>query len=272
MDESTSIKDLARRIRSNSLKMVSKANASHIGSCLSIADLLAVLYDSILQIRPSQPEWTGRDRFILSKGHAAAALYSVLAEKGFFSKEHLLEYCDNGSLLGGHVSYGVPGVDFSTGSLGHGLPVAVGMALGAKHENLPHRTFVILSDGELNEGSNWEAFLFAPQHHLDNLIVIIDYNKIQSLDKVSAVMELEPLKDKLISFRWAVREINGHNHQDILDTLSEAPFEKGKPCIIIAHTIKGKGISFMEDQLAWHYKSPNPEQLKQALHEIETNS
>ena len=260
---------LARKIRADSLMMVHKANTSHIGTCLSVADLLAVLYGHILKVDPNQPDWPDRDRFILSKGHAAAILYATVAECGFFPIDWLDAYCLDGSKLAGHAtSHGVPGVEVSTGSLGHGLPIGCGMALAGKREHKPYRVFVMLSDGELDEGSNWEAILFAPQHQLDNLIAIVDYNKIQSFGAVSEVLELAPLADKWRAFRWAVREIDGHDHAQIESALSSMPFEPGKPSVIIAHTVKGKGISFMENQLAWHYQSPNAEQLAQALAEL----
>lgn len=262
---------IAQSVRSDTLKMVNRANASHIGSCLSIADILAVLYGQILNIDPNNPKLPERDRLILSKGHSAAILYATLAECGFFPKEWLDNYCQDGSPLTGHISHHVPGVEVSTGSLGHGLPIGCGMALAGKRENQPYRVFVILSDGELDEGSNWEPILFAPHHQLDNLVVIVDYNKIQSFGTVKEILDLEPLADKWRAFRWAVREIDGHDHQQIEATLQSIPFEKGKPSVIIAHTTKGKGVSFMENQLAWHYKSPNAEQLAQALAEVEGN-
>ena len=261
--------ELANSIRSHTLKMVHRANASHVGSCLSIADLLAVLYGQILKIDPANPNLPERDRFILSKGHATAILYAVLAERGFFPLEWLETYCQDGSLLTGHVSHEVPGVEVSTGSLGHGLPIGCGMALAAKRDGESHRVFVLLSDGELDEGSNWEAILFAGHHQLDNLVAIVDYNKIQSFGNVKEVLDLEPLADKWQAFNWSVGEIDGHNLEEIAHCFSQVPFEVGKPNIVIAHTIKGKGISFMENQLAWHYKSPNAEQLSQALTELE---
>ena len=270
MARTTSIA-LDQAIRVSTLNMVHKASASHVGSCLSIADILAVLYGQILNIDPDNPKLPERDRLILSKGHSAAILYATLAECGFFPKEWLDTYCQDGSPLTGHVSHHVPGIEVSTGSLGHGLPIGCGMALAGKRDNQPYRVFVIVSDGELDEGSNWEPILFAPQHQLDNLVVIVDYNKIQSFGTVKAILDLEPLADKWKAFRWAVREIDGHNHQQIEDTLKSVPFETGKPSVIIAHTTKGKGVSFMENQLAWHYKSPNAEQLAQALAEIEGN-
>jgi transketolase len=265
-------KDLAVKIRAHALRMVHRANASHIGTSLSMADLLAVLYSHVLRVDPERPDWLDRDRFILSKGHGAAIYYAVLAERGFFPIEWLDTYCRDGSKLAGHITrHGVPGVEVSTGSLGHGLPIGCGMALAGKREGRPYRVFVILSDGELDEGSNWEAILFAPQHQLDNLVAIVDYNKIQSFGTVKEVLDLEPLLDKWRAFRWAVREIDGHDHKQIESALISVPFEPGKPSVIIAHTIKGKGVSFMENQLAWHYKSPNAEQLKQALAELGLN-
>jgi transketolase len=233
-----------------------------------MADLVACLYWNTLRIDSANPEWPERDRFLLSKGHGAAILYATLAERGFFLVEELDTYCQNGSRLTGHATSGVPGVEFSSGSLGHGLPVGCGIALAAKRGKLPFRTFVLLSDGELDEGSNWEAILFAPQHRLDNLVAIVDYNKIQSFGLVKDVLDLDPLADKFRAFRWAVREVDGHNMQELTDALGSVPYESGRPTAIIAHTIKGKGVSFMEDSLAWHYKSPNDEQVKIALAEL----
>ncbi len=265
-----SITKLAKAIRSHALRMVHKANASHIGTSLSMADILAVLYGSVLRVDPARPDWSDRDRFILSKGHGAAAVYAVLAEQGFFPLEWLDTYCQDGTKLAGHItSHGVPGVEVSTGSLGHGLSIGCGMALAGKRDRKPYRVFVMLSDGECDEGSTWEAVLFAPHHRLDNLIAIVDYNKIQSFGTVKEVLDLEPLTDKWRAFRWAVREIDGHNYEQLEDALTSTPFEPDKPSVVIAHTIKGKGVCFMENQLAWHYKSPNDEQLAQALAELE---
>jgi transketolase len=251
--------------------MIYQAKASHIGSCLSMGDLLAVLYGQVLRIDPTQPDWALRDRFILSKGHGAAILYAVLAERGFFPVEWLDGYNQNGSLLTGHANAEVPGVELSTGALGHGLPVGCGMALAGREAASPFRVFVLMSDGECDEGSTWEAALFAAHHHLDNLTVILDYNKIQSFGRVDEVLKLEPLASKWTAFGWAVREIDGHDLEQIALNLNTLPYQTGKPNLLIAHTIKGKGISFMEDQLAWHYKSPNPEQLAQGLAELEAS-
>jgi transketolase len=249
--------------------MVARAKASHIGTCLSMADLLAVLYTRFLRVDPGRPHWPGRDRFLLSKGHGAAILYAALAERGFFPTADLDDYCRDGSPLMGHVSHHVPGVEVSTGSLGHALPIGCGMALAGKRGQQPYRVVVLLSDGELDEGSNWEAILFAGHHRLDNLVAIVDFNKIQSFGRVRDVLDLDPLADKWRAFRWVVREIDGHDERAIEAALAAVPFEPGRPSVLIAHTVKGKGVSFMEDQLAWHYRSPAPEQLAAALRETE---
>jgi transketolase len=260
---------LALDVRRHALRMVHRAGSSHIGSCLSMADILAVLYAEVLRVDPAQPAKPDRDRFILSKGHAAAAAYAVLAECGFFPAAWLDDYAQDGSPLTGHVSHYVPGIELSTGSLGHGLAVGCGMALAGKRDGAPYRVYVMLSDGELDEGSNWEPILFAPQHGLDNLIAIVDYNKIQSFGSVAAVLELAPLAQKWSAFRWAVREIDGHDHAQIRAALQELPIEAGRPTCIVAHTVKGKGVRFMEGQLAWHYRSPDAAELARALAEVE---
>ncbi|NPV56721.1 MAG: transketolase [Anaerolineae bacterium] len=259
----------AKSIRKHALRMVHRANTSHIGTCLSMADLLAALYTQVLNIDPAQPAWAARDRLILSKGHGAAILYAALAERGFFPPDWLETFSQDGSLLTGHVNHRVPGIDFSTGSLGHGLSVACGMAIAARRDAAAYRVFALLSDGELDEGSTWEPILFAPQYRLDNLVAIVDFNKIQSFGTVAEVLELQPLADKWRACRWAVREIDGHDHTQIAAALRDLPFEPGKPSVIIAHTVKGKGVSYMEGQLAWHYKAPNAQQLAQALAEVD---
>lgn len=266
----TPVFELARRIRKHCVLMTSRANASHIGSCLSMADILASLYGRALRVDPLRPAWPERDRFILSKGHGCAALYAVLAESGFFPMDWLETYYQNGAHLAGHATHkGVPGVEVSTGSLGHGLPLGTGMALAAKRDGRSHRVFVLLSDGECDEGSNWEAALFAPQHKLDNLVVIVDYNKIQSLGRVKDVIDLEPFAAKWRAFGWATRELDGHNLASLEEALSQVPFEPNRPSCIVAHTVKGKGVSFMEDKLQWHYSAPKGEELTKALDEVE---
>jgi transketolase len=263
------VQAFARHIRARSLRMIYRAGSAHVGSALSMADLLAVLYAGILRVDPHRPDWPERDRFLLSKGHACAALYVALAECGFFPAVWLEDFYQNGSHLPGHATHvGIPGVEVSTGSLGHGLSIACGMALAGKRDGRPYRVFTLLSDGECDEGSTWEAILFAPHHRLDNLIAIVDYNKIQSLGSVKDVLALEPLADKWRAFGWSVREIDGHNLEQIEDSLSLIPAEPGKPTCILAHTVKGKGVSFMEDKLLWHYRTPDPDEMARALAEL----
>jgi transketolase len=263
------VQELAQSVRAHAVRMVHKAKASHIGTCFSMADLLAVLYGSVLRVDPSRPDWPDRDRLVVSKGHGAAAIYAVLAQSGFFPVAWLETYCADGTRLAGHVTHhGVPGVEFSSGSLGHGLSLACGVALAGKRDGRPYRAFALLSDGECDEGSIWEAALFAPHHRLDNVVAIIDYNKIQSFGTVKEVLDLEPLAAKWRAFGWAVREVDGHYHRQIHDALSSVPFEPGRPSVLIAHTVKGKGVRFMEDKLEWHYRSPDAGQLDQALAEL----
>lgn len=265
---SESSERLAPLIRARTLRMVHRANASHVGGALSMADLLAVLYCDTLRVRPAEAQWPDRDRFILSKGHCGVGVYATLALRGFFPETELETYGRDGSRLMCHISHQVPGVEFSTGSLGHGLPFGCGKALAAKRRGHNWRVFVMLSDGELDEGSNWEAILFAPQHQLDNLVAIVDYNQIQSLGRVSDVLEIAPLAEKFRAFRWAVREVNGHHHRQIEEALATLPWEPGRPNCLLAHTVKGKGVDFMEDQLAWHYRSPDAAQLVEAERQL----
>jgi transketolase len=261
-------KELAREIRRLSLTMVFKAKASHIGGALSMADILAVLYNDILNVYPENPHNPSRDRFLLSKGHACTGLYAVLALKGFFPIEDLNSYAQDGSIFLSHSSHYVPGIEISAGSLGHALSVSCGLALAAKRNKATWKTYCLLSDGELDEGSNWEAILFAPHLRLNNLILIIDYNKIQSLGTVKDVLDLNSLKDKFLAFRWETYEVDGHDHKLIKEVLLKATSTDDKPKVIIAHTIKGKGVSFMENKLLWHYKSPTQDQFDLAIQEI----
>lgn len=258
----------ARKIRKNILDIISKSNSSHIGSALSSVDILTALYFKVLNINPKKIN-DDRDRFILSKGHSVSALYSTLYEKGFFDKERLEKFCCNGSSFPGH-PYINPslGIEATTGALGHGLSIGAGIALSGKNDNKKYRVFVLLGDGECNEGSVWEAAMFASQHKLDNLIVIIDNNKLQGLGECNQIIDLEPFEKKWQAFGWNVKRINGHNFKEILNALKKIPFGKNKPNIIIADTIKGKGISFMENKCEWHYKSPNQEQYNQAVKEL----
>ena len=260
---------ISKEIRRKVVKMVYCSKTAHLGSSLSIADILNVLYFKIMSIDPKNPTAEDRDRFLLSKGHAAAVLYATLAQKGFFPGEVLEGYCYDGGKLPGHSTKGcAPGVEVSTGSLGHGLPMGAGMALAAKNDGKGHRVFVLMSDGECEEGSVWEAALFSSHHKLDNLVGIIDYNKLQALGRTNDILNLEPLAKKWEDFGWRVKEINRHNFSEIEESLSSIPFEKGKPSLVIAHTIKGKGISFMEDKLESHYKKLDEESFKAALKEL----
>jgi len=262
--------DFARQIRELALRMVHTANASHIGGVLSMADVLAVLYTDTMRLSPQAPMWSERDRLILSKGHCCTGVYASLALRGFFPVENLKDYGKDGSTLMAHISHKVPGVEFSTGSLGHGLPFGCGKALAAKRMGREWRTFVIVSDGELDEGSNWEAILFAPHHRLDNLVLIVDYNKIQSLGSVAETLELHPLAEKFRAFRWSVREIDGHDHDAIQAALRIVPWDVGRPSCLITNTIKGKGVHYMENNLRWHYSAPKADQLDEALRDLNT--
>jgi transketolase len=260
---------LAAYVRRDIVEMTHRGGSSHVGSGLSIADILAVLYGDTLNIDPMMPEHKDRDRFILSKGHAGAAVYAVLAETGFFDTERLKDHYQNGSVLSGHVSHkGVPGVEFSTGSLGHGLSVAAGMAKAAKLRHKKHKVFALLSDGECDEGSNWEAILFSSHHRLNNLVAIIDYNKLQSLDTTEATLGLEPFTDKFEAFGWNTLEVDGHDHIALKKALEIADLEEIRPTVLICHTTKGKGVSFMENSVLWHYRSPQGEEYQAARLEL----
>ncbi|MEO7086930.1 MAG: transketolase [Gemmatimonadaceae bacterium] len=260
---------LAGQIRRHALRMTSIGGSSHIGSVFSMADIIAVLYGAVLSVDPNRPDWPDRDRFVLSKGHAGAGVYAALALRGFFPESKLATHYQDGSHLSGHVSHkGIPGVEFSTGSLGHGLPVAGGMALAAKLDDAKHRVFCVLSDGECDEGSNWEAILFAGHHKLHSLVAVVDYNKIQSLKPVAETIGLEPFADKWRAFGWNVVEVDGHDH----DALPAALDVRGKPgdapTVVLAHTIKGKGVSFMEHSVLWHYRTARDAEFDAALLEL----
>ena len=261
--------EFARRIRCHAVRMTHRAKSSHVGSSLSMAEILAVLYSGVLRVDPRDPRNPGRDRLILSKGHACAGLYAALAESAFFPIAWLESFYTDGAKLAGHATAGdVPGIEVSTGSLGHGLPIACGMAKAGKLDARDYRVVAILSDGECDEGSTWEAALFAPHHKLDNLVAIIDYNKIQSLGTAAEVLGLEPFADKWRAFGWSVREVDGHDCRAIGDALESLPFEPGKPTCLIAHTIKGKGVSFMENSVLWHYRTPQGAEYFAAMQEL----
>ena len=245
----------SRALRESIVDALVSGRRGHVGSTFSLVEILRVLYDDILRVRPSEPRWPERDRCILSKGHGCLALYAILADKGFFPRQELLRQCTPGALLGGHPETSIPGVEASTGALGHGLPIGVGFALAAKMQRRTHRVIVVSGDGELDEGSNWEAALAANKHHLDNLLWIVDYNKLQSFGPVADVMPLEPLAAKFEAFGFAVREVDGHDVTALRGVLGRLPFEPGRPSALIAHTVKGGGIAACENDPVWHHKA-----------------
>jgi len=244
------------------MRMVQRSKSAHLGSALSMVDLLTVLYFHFLKVDPAHPSWSERDRFILSKGHGGSGLYATLAERGFFPVDMLEEYGTNGGRFAVHPSsLMVPGVEASTGSLGHGLPIGLGMAIAAVREGKAHRIVVMLSDGECDEGSTWEAVLAAGAWGIENLVAIVDYNKIQSFGRTKEVMDLEPFAAKWEACRWGVTEVDGHDHAAIAAGLDRIPFSAGKPSVLIAHTVKGKGIAGLEDTVDSHYRTPTEKQI-----------
>lgn len=273
MDEELKLfgKQLAHKIRRHAIQMTNAGSSSHVGSILSSADILGVLYADFLNVDASAPDFEERDRFILSKGHAGAGVYAALAECGFFSTDLLKTHCADGGSLSGHVSHiNVPGVEFSTGSLGHGLSVGAGMALASRMSQINYHVVVLMSDGECDEGSVWEAALFSAHNKLQNLIAIVDRNNLQSIDSTEKTLALEPFKDKWVSFGWDVHDVDGHNHIALYETLKHCADNKGyKPHIIIANTTKGKGVDFMENSVLWHYRSPKGDEFARALDALE---
>lgn len=261
---------LAWLIRRHGVEMTHISQGSHIGAIFSVADIVAVLYNDVANVSPENFKDENRDRVILSKGHAGAAIYAALAEKGFFDREELKTHYANGSRLSGHVSHkGVPGVEFSTGSLGHGGCVAAGMALGAKLDKKPYFTYAIIGDGECDEGSVWEMALFANQFKLNQLVVIVDHNKMQSLDFCENTLSLAPFAEKWKAFGWNVLDVDGHNHDELRNAFAKAKESADKPTVIIANTVKGKGVSFMENDILWHYRFPHDgEEYDGALKEL----
>jgi len=261
------LEQISKEIRKSVLKMNAKSSASHSGTALSCIDILTVLYFKIMNIDSKNPQMENRDKFILSKGHGSSALYATLSQRGYFDKS-LLDgfYLDSGVLPGHLDKEAVCGVETSSGSLGHGLSIGVGMAISSKFDKYTNHIYVMCGDGELNEGSVWEAVMFAAQKNLDNLTLIVDYNKLQGYGKTNEVINLEPLYKKFEAFNWEVVQINGH---DFLEIEKGLGIKSNKPKVIIAHTIKGKGVSYMENEFVWHYKSPNKEQLEQALKELQ---
>jgi len=261
------LEKFASSVRISALKMTSLGGSSHIASVFSIADILAVLYGYFLKYNPDDPGWDSRDRFILSKGHAGAGVYASLANAGFIDLSLLDSHYQNGSRLSGHVSHkGIPGVEFSTGSLGHGLPVATGMAMAAKINDSSHRVVCLMSDGECDEGSNWEAFLLAAHHDLDNLIAVVDFNGLQSIKSTTETLNLYPFVEKLEAFGWAVFDVDGHSYDELITALESSSM--GKPKCIVARTVKGKGVSFMENNVLWHYRTAREQEFDMALEEL----
>lgn len=263
------IQEFAKAIRRTAVQLAYKTNTSHTGGTMSQADILAVLYSGVMNITPKTIDASNRDRFIQSKGHCCASYYAALALKGFMDYDELMEnYCIDGSQYFEHVSHKLPGVELSTGSLGHGLPVACGMALGSKRSNNPFNVYIIIGDGEINEGSNWEAIMFAAHNKLDNLCVILDKNQMQALGDTKDILCLDPMSEKLKAFQWNVIDIDGHDIQQIVDAFDNFKETEGKPTIIVANTIKGKGVSYMEHNLRFHYSAPNDEEYKIAMEEL----
>lgn len=251
-------KNLAWLIRRHGVEMTHLSGGSHIGAILSVADIIAVLYADIMKYDAKNPKWDKRDRMILSKGHAGASIYAAIAEAGFFDTEELKTHYANGSRLSGHVSHHLPGIDFSTGSLGHGLSAGAGMAFALKqNNNKDSRVFVVLGDGECNEGSVWEAAEFANHFRLNNLVAIVDHNKMQSMDYCDKTLEVTPMAKRWEAFGWNVIDLDGHNHDELKKALSDTQSGTNKPTVIIANTIKGKSISFMEMDILWHYRFPH---------------
>ena len=260
---------IARKLRRHVINMISAAGSGHPGGSLSAADIVTALYFDIMKHNPANPHWPDRDRFILSKGHAAPVLYAALAECGYFPLDWLTTLRKTGTCLQGHTdSTLTPGVDVSAGSLGQGLSIGIGMALAARLDNKDYRTYVLLGDGECDEGQVWEAAMFAPNYQLDNLTAIVDFNTLQLDGFTRDIMNLEPFMAKWTAFKWEVIEINGHDIQQIIDAIQQAKAVKGRPTVIVAHTIKGKGVSFMENNVDWHGRAPNKSETEIALREL----
>lgn len=265
-----SLEDLARRVRARVIRTSHRTSTPHLGSCLSCIDILVALYFRILRLAPSQPREPWRDRFILSKGHAAPALFQVLAMRGFYPESSLERYGEDGSVFAEHppTPDDLPGIEAATGSLGHGFPMGVGMALAARIHRRDYSVFALVSDGECNEGSTWEAAMFAAAQGLDRLAVVVDFNKWQATDRSRKVMALDPLVDKWRSFGWTACEVDGHDMKQLVAALSHVPDRAGKPTAIVAHTIKGRGVSFMEDDNNWHYRIPSAAEVGAAEREL----
>ena len=268
--ESQDLEQIANKIRGELVKISNKAQTPHLGSSLSCVDIVVAAYWGALNINPKKPNDLNRDRLIFSKGHAATTLYLALNMKGFFSNDILNTYAKPGAVLPEHPVYKtVPGIEATSGSLGHGLPLGLGVALAAKIHKKDYRVFVIMSDGECNEGSVWEAAMLAPSQNADNLVAIVDFNRWQATGRSEEVTSLSSLKDKFTAFGWQGIDVDGHDINKLVDVLKNVPDGTGKPVAVIAHTVKGKGVSFMEDDNNWHYRIPNDIELKKALEELD---
>lgn len=268
MSKVTELRRKAQDIRQAVVELIYHAKAGHIGGSLSSTDILTVLYYEIMNVDPQNPHAPNRDRFILSKGHSVEAFWCVLADKGFFPKDELKTFSQFGTRLIGHPNNQVPGVEMNTGSLGHGLSLSVGMSLAGKMDNASYRVFTLMGDGEQAEGSVWEAAMAGAHYQLDNLVAIIDRNHLQISGTTEDVMSLEPLADKWRAFGWEVVEVDGNNIRELYQVLSQVPLVKNKPTLIMANTIKGKGVSFIENQASWHHRVPTPEEYELALQEL----
>ena len=272
-NEIKNLENISKDIRCSILTMVKEAEVGHIGGSLSVTEILVSLYFKILRIDPKNPSWEDRDRFILSKGHGAAALYSTLALKGFFPKDKLKTFGQINSCFQVHPDKTkVPGIEASTGALGQGLSIGIGMALSARLNKKDYHTYVIIGDGETQEGQIWEAAMFASHYKLDNITVILDYNKVQLMGSISEIMEIAPVADKWSAFGWEIFNIDGHDFSEIIDGLQKAREVKGKPTLIIANTIKGKGVSFMQNLCKWHGSVPTEKEYENAIKEIKNQS
>ena len=263
----------SRALRREIVATLATAQRGHVGAAFSLVEILRVLYDDVLRYDPKRPRAAERDRCILSKGHGCLALYVLLAEKGFFDRAELGRFCRTDGILGGHPEYGkVPGIEASTGSLGHGLSIGIGFALNARYEGATHHTWVVIGDGESNEGSVWEAAMSAAKHRLDNLTVVVDYNKQQSYGRTAEVLDLEPLVDKWRAFGFAARDVDGHDVAALRSVFTAMPLEAGRPSAIVCHTVKGKGVSFVEGNLDWHHKNKvTDEEVRALMAELEAD-
>jgi len=272
-EEEKELNRAAVRVRRNVLRMMRGGHSGHIGGAFSAADIVTALYCKILKVDPANPKWPERDRFVLSAGHKCLALYAALVEKGFFDASILDTYGSLGTILGGHPDmHKVAGVETSTGALGHGLSIAGGMAMGLRMDGLDSKVYVVMGDGELAEGSNWEAASAASHHKLDNLLLFVDRNSLQMCGKTVDVMCYEPLRQRWEAFGWSVREIDGHSHEEILAAGKDLPFSsEGQPSCLLAHTVKGRGVSFMENKVLWHYRTAQGDEFDAALKELEVS-